>query len=1015
MKRSISLLNVVLVISLLVGGCTTPAPEVIEKTVTPLEVEKEVTKAVEVEKVVTATPAPKSIKIGFLGPLTGGLAILGESSMDGILMAVDEWNARGGVLGRPIELVSGDTQCDGEAAYHMADRIILDEEVKFIVGAICPSASIPISEIANANEVVMISPNSTNPTVTINSDGSNKEYVFRVCFLDDFQAMAGAKFAIEGLGANRAAVLYDVDNEHAMWLATLFRDAFFELGGEVTVFEAYSSSVADFTDLLARVAETNADVLFCPDYPSEANRIGAQAQEMGLGVLIIGSDVWQMANLDTEVLDGSYFSAHYSPDDPRLLVSEYLDAFEEKFGREPDLWAVLAYDAANAMLMAIKEAGTDDPEAVKDTLSELAFEGVSGVTKFDEHGDPIKEVTIHRVDKDEGPEWVEASREMITVSPETDLVSIFGPVLNYNTGEELTSVNIEIRTAKDSQLLHKTYSQGDGFMVDFDPAEVFQDRLVLRFSHEGYVDTTRFVDVHGPEDYPVVVEMVPVNRTTVEVGPGGSESEEVNGVTLVFPEGAVTKPARFEVTVLPPEAVPEDVSGVIFPTLAAVDIRPHAELNEAVTITFPLDKEIIDEYGLSDGDVLVISEYNYETGEFADEALAWIRNDGTEAVARVNHFSTKLVSVKLVKFDDETLSGTVRWTVKKIIKGSEDLLDYKGPLKGRAERSHWDIFHDSDIPKLAIRTWSAMPDEQTIKVSEKCATEESISNGLTKSEGLMKELAIKTAAELKIPIKTLGLNLKGELSWARTEATNTTQEEMAKKIKKKVLAIDSPLITVPCWEGKHAVVPSWKLVRYDTYELRLQARQIARMSRAEWEKAFKQWLLDKDGRWGKEEQKRWETRTQVANWVASKVIPVPVPNSPRIIGPFPRTWNGGAYPQKCAPKPPKVVKFNAQPPKVVRFNPTQGAGRISPDTTVVSLTFSEAMNQESVKNNFRIEPEHHVTLNWVSPMKVIVEFRYGMRDHTEYMITLGEKTESKTGKRLMRPFLLTFETGAPSL
>jgi branched-chain amino acid transport system substrate-binding protein len=332
-----------------------------------------------------------------LAAMSGDVKTFGEGTKRGVDMAVAEWNAEGGVLGRQIEVIVGDTKCDAQEAANVANKVINQDQVNYIVGAVCSSASIPISEIANPAGVLQISPPSTNPQVTIKEDGSNKEYIFRACFLDPFQGEVDAAFAMDELGAQSAAVLYDVGNDYVKGLAEYFKGSFEELGGEVPVFEAYTKEDTDFSALLTKVAEADVDVLFLPDYYNKVNVIAKQAKEKGIEATMLGADGWDSPDLDLEAVDGAYFSNHYSPYDPRQIVQDFVANFEEEYGMGPDFTAVLAYDATNVLLEAIEDAGADDPAQVKDALAAIEFEGVAGDIRFDEHGDPIKKAALSHI------------------------------------------------------------------------------------------------------------------------------------------------------------------------------------------------------------------------------------------------------------------------------------------------------------------------------------------------------------------------------------------------------------------------------------------------------------------------------------------------------------------------------------------------------------------------------------------------------------------------------------------
>ena len=331
----------------------------------------------------------KGVKVALIFPLTGPVPTFGQSSKEGAELAIKEWNAKGGLLGSEIEWVVADSGCDGATATDAANKVIDQDGVKFIVGAVCSSASIPISEVANPKGVLQISPTSTNPKVTI-----GKEYIFRACFLDPFQGEVLASFAKNDLGATTAAVMYDKGNDYVLGLAEYFKQYFEEMGGQVVVYEAYTDADTDFSAILSKVADADPDVLFLPDYYNKVNLIGKQAQEKGIGATLIGADGWDSADLDVTAVEGGYHSNHYSPSDPRPVVQDFLEAYKAEYGKEPDALAVLAYDAANVLFAAIEEANSNDPAVVKDALSAIQFEGVAGDITFDAEGDPIKTAAI---------------------------------------------------------------------------------------------------------------------------------------------------------------------------------------------------------------------------------------------------------------------------------------------------------------------------------------------------------------------------------------------------------------------------------------------------------------------------------------------------------------------------------------------------------------------------------------------------------------------------------------------
>lgn len=320
MKRKFwSLLSLTLALAMVLSACAprpaptptpTPKPVVVEPTPVP------------------PTPVPAApIKIAIMGPLTGDVATFGASNRDGAIMAFEEWNAKGGVLGRQIEWVLGDSQCDPKAAADAGKKVIDEDKVKYIVGAVCSSESIPIGEYANAKGVVQISGTSTNPLVTVDKDGKVKPYIFRACFIDPFQGSVMAQFALQNLKAKTAAVVLDVGNDYIRGLAEFFRDAFEKGGGKVVVWESFVKEDTDFSAILAKVKAANPDVFFIPTYYDKLNLIAAQAKQKGITSVLLGGDGWDSPDTDLVAADGGYFSNHYHPEDTRPIVQDFVKRF----------------------------------------------------------------------------------------------------------------------------------------------------------------------------------------------------------------------------------------------------------------------------------------------------------------------------------------------------------------------------------------------------------------------------------------------------------------------------------------------------------------------------------------------------------------------------------------------------------------------------------------------------------------------------------------------------------------
>src|SRR5262249_856586 len=182
-----------------------------------------------------SAPASGSIVIGHFASMTGPQATFGISTDQAIRLALKERNAKGGVKGRKVELVTIDDAGKQSEAATAVTRLINDHKAVAVLGEVASSLSLAGGPIAQKSKVPMISPSSTNPDVTDVGD-----YVFRVCFLDDFQGWVDAKFAKENLKATKAAILYDQAQAYSSGLADYFDKAFKELGGTVVTKQAYT-------------------------------------------------------------------------------------------------------------------------------------------------------------------------------------------------------------------------------------------------------------------------------------------------------------------------------------------------------------------------------------------------------------------------------------------------------------------------------------------------------------------------------------------------------------------------------------------------------------------------------------------------------------------------------------------------------------------------------------------------------------------------------------------------------
>jgi branched-chain amino acid transport system substrate-binding protein len=226
------------------------------------------------------------------------------------------------------------------------------------------------------------------------------DMVFRVCFIDPFQGLVGAKFARENLKLSRAAALYNRAQAYSSGLNENFKDAFESLGGTIVAEEAYGDGDNDFSAQLTAIREARPDFIYVPGYYTEVVNIARQARQLGLDVPLIGGDGWDSEELKNAgtALNKCYFSNHYSHEDTRPEVQEFVKKYQAQFGKVPDGLAALGYDAARLLFDAMDRAASLDG---KDLAAAIAatrhFPGVTGKITIDAQRNAEKDAVMLEV------------------------------------------------------------------------------------------------------------------------------------------------------------------------------------------------------------------------------------------------------------------------------------------------------------------------------------------------------------------------------------------------------------------------------------------------------------------------------------------------------------------------------------------------------------------------------------------------------------------------------------------
>jgi branched-chain amino acid transport system substrate-binding protein len=343
-------------------------------------------------------PRREKVRVGVFVSLTGSTADYGLSTINGIRMATEEVNSAGGIDGRQIELLVEDTKSDDYETSVAVRRLVHERGVRALLGEVVSSRSIVGASVAQSAGVPMLTPSSTSPAVTGRGD-----FIFRSCYTDPFQASALARFAADGLHARRAALLVDSAQEYSTELARLIRGEFESRGGRVVAEQTYAEGDEDFTQQLMTAGAARPDVLFVPGYYREAGLIAKRARELGLDAPLVGGDGWDSQGLyqiGGEDLRGSFFSNHFSVNDPDPAVRTFVEDYIGLHGYPPDAFAATAYDAARIMFAAVRNAGSLDRRRIRDALADtINYKGVTGTITFDRDRNAVKPIVIIRIEQ----------------------------------------------------------------------------------------------------------------------------------------------------------------------------------------------------------------------------------------------------------------------------------------------------------------------------------------------------------------------------------------------------------------------------------------------------------------------------------------------------------------------------------------------------------------------------------------------------------------------------------------
>jgi branched-chain amino acid transport system substrate-binding protein len=327
--------------------------------------------------------AAEKIKIGLAGAETGSDGQIGLSMMNGSQVAIDEWNAKGGVLGKQIESIQIDDEANPQKAVTVAQTLI-DAGVVAVIGHFNSGCSIPASARYNDAKIIQISPGSTNPTYT----EQGFPYAFRICGRDDQQGAVIADFLRDKLKLDKIAILDD-KTTYGEGLATVVKKTFEAKGGQVVMFQGIGKDERDFRANIAVIKGSGAQALVWGGMYGQGGPLCVQMRQAGLTIPFVSDDGCQdQAFVDTLSKNSADVYLSFGKDFSKLPAAQpFLESYKKKFNRDVGSYSVYGYDAANVLLTAIQKAGTTDAAKVSEILKSDTFDTTLGPIGFDGKGD----------------------------------------------------------------------------------------------------------------------------------------------------------------------------------------------------------------------------------------------------------------------------------------------------------------------------------------------------------------------------------------------------------------------------------------------------------------------------------------------------------------------------------------------------------------------------------------------------------------------------------------------------
>ena len=339
-----------------------------------------------------------TVKIGFVGPLTGDVSSYGIPVANSIELAVEDYNNSADAKYK-IELIKEDTTGKEVEATNAYNKLV-SSGVAGIVGPVITAEGLALGEASKEDLTPIVSSSTSGDSVTLNSDGTTKTNYFRTCSNDSMGGQTIAKAISSGtIKASKVAVLTNSDSDYSGGCTDSFVAQANEDNTQIVLQEKYPSTQKDFKTYIQKVMSSGADAVYIPDYYETIATIVKQFKDAGYTGTFLGTDGWDgvlsVEGVDKTIFNGAYYTNPF--DDRTDAVVNYTKAYKDKFGGETNMFGTMAYDATWVLIKAIEKAGSTDAQAICEALEATNYDGITGHFEFDEQHNPTKDLVVKTI------------------------------------------------------------------------------------------------------------------------------------------------------------------------------------------------------------------------------------------------------------------------------------------------------------------------------------------------------------------------------------------------------------------------------------------------------------------------------------------------------------------------------------------------------------------------------------------------------------------------------------------